>query len=446
MYSSGLRMYSHSLYGGVPLPNNVWTHGDFLWFATFHSETTKIWQIGLAPDAPPVEVETFPNPEEVRVRETEDIQFLPASCRLAFVFRDEVIVWDARNSRIGLRWTEPSAGFVSSSFGGRLFACGTGSKIHLWTESPTGYIPHKIISRCPTYSGLLLSRESIATFDDRTIWLWPTKEFVTAPPGAPTQQPQSTDHFILDFSLSLDGALAVVAMKGCNVVTILKFKSGVPRLIIDTSIGVHGHKVIGNFVVVLGLQKVITWNILAGDCAPSSSVGLEERSPAIKSVNRLDVYEASISSDSRYILHTARVARRPTSLHIHSASTGKHLRAVSVPMEWVKAWFSPNGRDILCIGDNGEAGKVWRFDIEGGRLFPVDNWLADIGHVPEGYPWRPSRGYRVTSDWWILNSEGKRVLMLPPPWQADAVRRVWEGQFLALLHRGLSEPVILDLE
>ena len=71
---------------------------------------------------------------------------------------------------------------------------------------------------------------------------------------------------------------------------------------------------------------------------------------------------------------------------------------------------------------------------------------VDIEHPPEGYPWGSSRGYQVASDWWILGLDGKRLLMLPPPWQSqDAVRQVWKGQFLALLHVGLSEPVILEL-
>ena len=38
------------------------------------------------------------------------------------------------------------------------------------------------------------------------------------------------------------------------------------------------------------------------------------------------------------------------------------------------------------------------------------------------------------------------LLQLPPPWQSCAVLRVWKGQFLALLHGRLSEPVILELD
>jgi len=70
-----------------------------------------------------------------------------------------------------------------------------------------------------------------------------------------------------------------------------------------------------------------------------------------------------------------------------------------------------------------------------------------LRYTSEAYPWVPSRGYQLTDDWWILDSDGKRLLMLPPRWQSPLrIDRVWRGQFLALLHIGPSEPIILDLD
>ena len=71
-------------------------------------------------------------------------------------------------------------------------------------------------------------------------------------------------------------------------------------------------------------------------------------------------------------------------------------------------------------------------------------YRIDPENPPEGYPWGSSR-YRITEDWWLLGPGGERLLMLPPSWRSDAVRRVWKGDFLALLHNGLSEPIILQL-
>lgn len=104
--------------------------------------------------------------------------------------------------------------------------------------------------------------------------------------------------------------------------------------------------------------------------------------------------------------------------------------------------FSPDGCDIWCVFGHGRA--IAR--RVGGEWKEHPKWISDIENPPEGYPWGSSQ-YRVTDDWWVLGPDGKRLLLLSPPWQsADAVHRVWKGQFLALLHGGLLEPVILNLE
>ena len=106
-------------------------------------------------------------------------------------------------------------------------------------------------------------------------------------------------------------------------------------------------------------------------------------------------------------------------------------------------WFTPDGSHVWCVATDGGA-KVWRVG-ERGKPERLE-LVAEIEHPPEGYPWRSSRGYRVTNDWWILGPDGKRLLMLPPPWQSYPVHWVWKGEFLALLHGDLSEPVILEME
>jgi len=88
---------------------------------------------------------------------------------------------------------------------------------------------------------------------------------------------------------------------------------------------------------------------------------------------------------------------------------------------------------------------VWRVGGEQRVLERLEQ-TVDIEDPPEGYPWGSSRGYRVTNDWWILGPGRRRLLMLPPTWQSTVVQRVWRGRFVALIHRGLPEPVILELD
>ena len=106
------------------------------------------------------------------------------------------------------------------------------------------------------------------------------------------------------------------------------------------------------------------------------------------------------------------------------------------------SWFAPDGCSVWCAWDGG-ATEVWRVGGQDGVKF--SGRIAGLECLPAGYPWESSCGYEVTDDWWILDPDGKRLLMLPPPWQSNVVPRVWKGQFLAFLHRGLPGPVILEL-
>jgi len=275
------------------------------------------------------------------------------------------------------------------------------------------------------------------------------KRFYCPPPSISDPELQFPGNFVLDFSP--DGMLVAIARKWGNTVTVLDLKSGVPQFTIDTRTGVCGLRVIGNTVVVVGGGGAITWNLSAGDFVPDSRVGFDDSSRTIY-LDRLfrGTLRASISSDSRHIALTEHNYVRDDYdddghkkfLCIYSASTGDNLGCGYT--RGYMPWFSPDGHNIWCAKGGGEA-EVWRVGDEQGVLECLEQ-TVDIEDPPEGYPWGSSRGYRVTDDWWILGPDRKRLLMLPPPWQSDAFYRVWKGRFLALLHDGLPESVILELD
>ena len=172
---------------------------------------------------------------------------------------------------------------------------------------------------------------------------------------------------------------------------------------------------------------------LPEDCVPSAWVGPEDSSWTINARGSpILLISTSISPDLRHFAFSNGLV-----LFVYSASTGEFLWQ---EMAGGPPWFSPNGRDVWCGG----GGEVRVLRVSDGR--EVLEPPAGVDNPPEGYPWRSSRGCRVTEDWWILGPDGKRLLLLPPPWQSHARYRVWKGQFLALLHCGLPEPVILELE
>jgi len=269
------------------------------------------------------------------------------------------------------------------------------------------------------------------------IQLWHTRGFATPPSSTLTRAPQRAKNFVLDFSP--DGKLAVVAMQKGDTVTALDLKSGIPRLTIDVGMEVRGLRVVGNTIAVSGSRKVLRFYLPTDHRPPDSAVGPQESSLAVNlggwQVGR--VIHASISPECHHVAFIA-----DGFLHICDASTGKYLGRECADTG-VMVWFAPDGCDIWCVNDR-DIVKVWR----------VGGWpaLESVGQTfrlelecpPAGYPWVSSHGYRV-DDCWVLGPDGKRLLMLPPHWQSDGVHRVWKGQFLALLRRGLPEPVILDL-
>ena len=275
-------------------------------------------------------------------------------------------------------------------------------------------------------------------FGGRAVQLWHTKSFITIPSSTSIRAFQDTEDFILEFSP--DGMFAVATREGGNTVIVSNLKSDTPQFIIDPGMEVYGLGVIENTVVTIGRQKVIGWKVPAGDCVPDGLLGLEDRSWTINLRGSQDYtrsIRASISPDSRYI---ALIENK--TLHIHHASTGEHLGRTSAG-SWTPR-FSWDGGNVWCA-DFDRIEGAWR--VGGERAVLERLWCVDdTGHPPKGDPWGSSRGYQVTNDRWILDPDGRRILMLPPLWLPYVRGRLWKEQFLALLDGALSEPVILDLD
>ena len=363
---SGMHMHSHSFDDHTPLPDGIWTCGEFLRFATVRAGTITIWEVGFTSDATPTRVETLPVPDDHGYI-SGGLRLVPTPCRLALVSGRGVLIHDVRNSKHLLPCTD--AGFntrMSFSSDGRFFAWSSGSKFYLWKESPTGYILHEILESSTNRPNPLISPngESIAVVGNHTIRLWRTKSSITTPSRIPAETLRRTEDFFLGFSP--DGTLAVVARRGGNTVTILNINSGVLQLTINPGMGVDGLGVIGNTIVIIGLGKAVTWNLPAGDRVPDARIGLEGSSRMVNfSLRNPPMNGASISPDSRHVAVIS--GQPPDSLSIYCTSTGELLGETSIAGSTPKTtlWFSPDGCDVWCVRESGEARRVWR--VSGGR-------------------------------------------------------------------------------
>ena len=103
----------------------LWTHGEFLRFATVKSRYITKWQADFTFAHPPGVVESLPTPGELIEREAFATYLLfPMVSRLAINLTNTRLVWDARDSK-------------------RLLQRESDEEIHIWKESPDGYILHR---------------------------------------------------------------------------------------------------------------------------------------------------------------------------------------------------------------------------------------------------------------------------------------------------------------
>jgi len=267
---SGTHIYSHRVSEGR-IAAQIWTHGENFRFAAVKPWSITIWQVGFTSEHTLAEIESLPAPDDTGSKEH---LFLPTLSRLAFILRGAVLIWDARDSKFLLNSMdsgEPLGG-LSFSSDGRFLACEvtcgkvTDHVVHLWKESPAGYLPHqKLVPGLATYLvGPLLSPdgESIITLKDDETQLWRTTDPINPPSSVPPQ-PDERSIFLLAFSP--DKSFIATGRLGENIVTVVDLKSGDPRLIVDTGMEIRGLGVTADTVLVVGEGKIVTWNLPAGD-------------------------------------------------------------------------------------------------------------------------------------------------------------------------------------
>ena len=445
---SGKHMYSHSVVG----PNlvKIWTHGKYLRYIALNPGSLTIWEAGFASIHPLTEVKSLPIPDNFYPKHTHHIH--PTLCRLSFIIDGRVIIWDAQCSKYLLDFADiklPVGPSFSSD--GHLFGCGTwGSEFYLWKESPTGYILHQKFRSNTESARLCISPdgELALTFGGLVIQLWHTADPNTPLPSISTQVSQKDERSPL-LGFSPDKTLAVVTWREDKTVTVLDLKSGIPRLMIDTGMGVYGLGVAGDTIVVVGDKRVVAWNLPARDCVSDLRVDigdsvwattfdeLPDGTPPLKLF-------ASVSPDLQYTVFMEIDTSKTVGsmLHLYDVLTGQHL-------DWDggifrRPWFTLDGCEVWCSGDN--RAHRWKL-IKKGKSNITKLEHQDTDEYPLGaLPWQCLPGYEVTEDGWILHSSGKQLLWLPPHWWPDWQDRVWGGQFLALLNGKLPEVIILELD
>ena len=430
---SGTNMCSHSVQG--PVLNKIWTDGENIQFATFEPGTITIWGVGFVSEHLAVKVKSLPIPDDFDP--SMGYIFPPTLSWLVYYLENMAAVWDTHHSELITGFDADTPCSIDAS-NGHLFTCTSDDReISVWKESPTGYIFHQNIIFSSTMCSPLLHPH-----------LSPDGESIVVSHGSALQLLDITDPFIEVFrsadpfivEFSLDESLAVTAREGDWEARVLDLKSGIPQLTIDTGMGVHLLKIAGSSINVIGMDRIVTWNLPERNHILNARVDINDSVQTTtfnctSLLGSLFTPAASISPDLSYI---ATVKLLEFSLKIYEISTGEYIGSVE-SVAGDRLWFTPNEQEVWCNTNNGVKG--WEI-VKSDLLGQVE--LQPIEHQPEGYPWKSSSGYEVTHDGWVLSPSGKQLLWLPPHWQSKEIHRQWNGQFLALLHPDLPEIVILE--
>ena len=308
----------------------IWTHGKFLRFSTIKPGHITIWEVPFTLAPKPEVVKSLPAPEEITDTNVFRLSlFLPSCSWLATsLHQDMLLVWDAQNSKLLLKISCPYPDGMSFSSDGHFFACIAGQKreVHVWKESPAGYILHQKLEFCSLREdpGPILSPsgELILVPFPRTIYLWHTKDLILSGDSTPIM---GQTPFILEFSP--DEVLAAFVRNRGKTVTVLNLQSGNPQLMIDTDIEVRCLGVTGNTIATIGRENIVTWDLATRNTRVDTNNSVQSASFDLSppSCGRPFTY-IRMSPDLSHIATSGFIPELlSVSLEIYDVSTGRCL-------------------------------------------------------------------------------------------------------------------------
>ena len=455
---SGTHTYSHHVSNSEGrIVASIWTHDECFRFVVMKQSPSilTVWQVGFASIHTLTKVETLPGPGISMPSFTA--LFLPTRSRFAFC---HLGIWDIQGSLFQEIPIVDPFGNMSFSSDGRFFMYkNLDTGIHLWEESPPGYVLRgQIGSGLRDHSSPHLSPNGklIATSVSNEIHLWRTADPIASLSSAPTSLSSAPTRrnlptqFLLDFSP--DGSVAAAARQDDGVVTVIDLKSGNPRSIINTGMKIHGLRVAGNTIIVFDKERIVAWELSAGAHVLDARATIND---AVRTITLSPPAPPSkyphivaISHDLNYIV--ALWWGDPFgpwpgyNLGIYDMSTGIHLVGTTAQRADT-LWVTPDGCEVRCSTWEGDVGG-WKIIKDGKSNVIRLEHLPENTRLPGRCPWESPHGYNVTYDGWILNSRKERVMWLPHRWRKLGKRdRKWDERFLGLSNWELPEPIIVEL-
>ena len=441
------------LYEGWILPlfdrwlGAYWEHGESLRLATSYATDSgklaiDIHQLQPSSIPPFTMVESFVVPLD-----NEDFSLSPVSFHASFVTRTEITLLDIRDSKILLRTEAPQP--LYSMLGrfspdGGFFACGTlESEIHIWKNTPAGYVPWSNLKPRLPFDSFSFSPSAVSILawgpggvqllDNRTRASSSNKMASSCHNGG---------HLV---AYSKDGTRIATARLGDNVVTVLDLLSGTPQRPINTAMRILDIGIIGNTVFTANTRELVGWDPELGEVA-RRAFGALVTEIAVTGTDPGLVENFTLSADCSWIAFTV-----DRTILLYDIQGQRVLYKRTMDRDVVDIRFAPYGRELCFILDDdfceclagvrgvqmlSEMAEQWRI-VNVTKEFTEGVWSRDGLFPLHGCCIQRELG-------WIQDSGGRKLLWLPPNWRmACCLATRWNGNFLALVDGRHPVPIII---
>ena len=402
-----------------------------------------------------------------------EFSFSPASFHASFVTNAEVVVLNVQDSKVLLQ--AGVAQLLSQpgqfSHNGHFFACGTKEyKIHVWQNTPTGYVPWSILrSRLPLegISWSPISTSILCWCRGGILLLHPEGHSSTPPPNRNEFNTRGKKHLV---AYSANSSCVAVAQERGGIIMVLDHLSGTVwqqnnlgvqihdiKIVSNTVFAISAYRPIENTILPVGIHKFaeIIIHYLSSSTLPISKyklIGWELGASGLKqcTYNRA----LAIDTHAEYLTLSYNCSliafTRGKRIFLYDVNIQKILKSI----EWYggpqNIRFSPNQHQLWFIGfhDTSHIGNPYI-----GKLEVVGSWspakviIEDLENVWSWINHFSPHGYYVRNgSEWARDSRGRNLLWLPH-WRIKGWKSgTWEGNFLALVDGQNLVPLIIEFQ
>ena len=431
-----------------------WMHNDTFQFASCSKtcEGNVINIHKLQPNAiPPLCIlSSFPIPSQYG-----KFSFSPVSFHASFITKTNtgVIILNIQNSKPLLLIEKVqdvyrSPGQFSDS--GNFFACEvSGGEVHIWKNTPTGYVSWSSLRLRLSLEGFSWSPTSASILcwgKEGIQLLHPDNHPMSMPPHDVMSNPDWS-HLV---AYSTDQVYIATTRKGSSVVTVLDHLPGTQQQSINTGMCILEIRIVGNTIFVLDSHGLSSWDFKAGRTVHSA-----HEADRVTFNKPLAIYPSRghqvLSHDCSQVIFTG--GRGMMLYHINDARITANHQYIVCDLQ-----LSPSQHELWLLEDCDPPlpyGYVQNYSDEPiydcVKLGLVDRHFEGktTHNVGDGWSWinlfNP-HGYNIGKGTrWITDSRGRKLLWLPPNWRPKGWWDVrWNGNFLAFVGGHHPEPIIVE--